>query len=78
MTGLLVFLAFLALILIGGYYKAKKEPNSTPLKRSLNQAGAIWNRADPKNRATMLASIGIFETLRHLQSIWLLLGPNSI
>lgn len=79
MSGFLV-LVFLALILIAGYYKAKKEANSTPLRRSLNRAGATWNRAHPKNRATMLASIGIFEHSPsfavYLASTWAQLDLN--
>lgn len=61
MTGFLIFVAFIALTLVGGYFKAKKEANSTPLKRSFNRAASLWNKADPKHRAMMLASVGVFE-----------------
>jgi hypothetical protein len=61
MSGFLVFVVFLALILVGGYFKAKREANSTPLKRSFNRAASLWNQADPKHRAMMLASVGVFE-----------------
>lgn len=61
MTSILIFVAFVALILVGGYLKAKKEANSTPLKRSFNRAASLWNQADPKHRAMMLASVGVLE-----------------
>lgn len=61
MSGVLLFVIFFALILLGGYFKAKREANSTPLKRSFNRAASLWNHADPKHRAMMLASIGVFE-----------------
>lgn len=80
MGGFLGFLVFLAVILIAGYFKAKKDANSTPLKRSLNRAALLWNQADPKHRAMMLESIGVFEHSQsfavYLASTWAQLDLN--
>jgi hypothetical protein len=80
MSGFIGFLVFLALIVVAGYFKAKKEANSTPLKRSLKRAASLWNQADPKHRAMMLASIGILEHSPsfavYLNSTWAQLDFN--
>jgi len=80
MGGFIGFVVFLALIAVAGYFKAKKEANSTPLKRSLNRAASLWNQADPKHRAMMLASIGILEHSPsfavYLNSTWAQLDFN--
>jgi hypothetical protein len=80
MSGFLGFVVFLAVIFVAGYYMAKKEANSTPLKRSFNRAALLWNQADPKHRAMMLESIGVFEHSPafavYLASTWAQLDLN--
>ena len=80
MSGFFVFVIVLALILIGGYFKAKREANSTPLRRSFNRAASNWNQADPKHRARMLESVGVFEHSPsfavYLTSTWAQLDLN--
>jgi hypothetical protein len=61
MTGFVLFVILVAFLFVGGYLKAKKDADSTPIQRSLNRAAPLWNEADPAHRAMMLASIGILE-----------------
>jgi hypothetical protein len=81
MSGFVLFVVFVAFILVGGYFKAKKEAKSTPLKRSFNRAAKLWNQADPKHLAMMLASIGISEHSPsfavYLASTWTQLDLNT-
>ena len=80
MSGFIGFVIFIAFGLVVGYFMAQKEANSTPLKRSFNRAAILWNQADPKHRAMILASIGIFENSPsfavYLASTWAQLDFN--
>lgn len=55
------FLLFFGLIMLGGYLLARNNARSTPAKKMMFDAGKIWNRSSPAQRAVILAHAGIVE-----------------
>lgn len=61
MAGIVLFVLFLGAILAGGFALARKNARSTPARRMMFDAGQVWDRSTPVQRAKLLSQAGIAE-----------------